>query len=188
MCETGKRWNESWMAVVMQPAPESTRPKLEPPAPVTVARLPLGHRLDATALLRAQPSPRDTAVYVCGPEKLMSEVIAVALRLGWPKELVRFEHFGAPRHARDTPFSVVCARSGKEIAVGAKATLLEALERSGFVVPFSCRAGSCGACELPVLVGGIEHRDSVLTDEERASGKELLACVSRGKTRLVLAI
>jgi cytochrome P450/ferredoxin-NADP reductase len=147
-----------------------------------------GQRLDVTALLRAQPSPRETAVYVCGPEKLMNEVIEVALRLGWPKELVRFERFGAPRHANDAPFTVLCARSGTEIVVGAEETLLEALERSGIAVPFSCRAGSCGACELPVLEGEIDHRDSVLTEEEKAAGKKLLACVSRGKKRLVLAI
>ncbi|MBX3209368.1 MAG: cytochrome P450/oxidoreductase [Labilithrix sp.] len=147
-----------------------------------------GQRLDVTALLRAQPDPRETAVYVCGPERLMSEVIEVALRLGWPKELVRFERFGAPRHVNDAPFTVVCERSGREIVVGAKETLLEALERSGLVVPYSCRAGSCGACELTVLAGAIDHRDSVLTDEEKAEGKKILACVSRGKTRLVLAI
>lgn len=147
-----------------------------------------GQRLDVTALLRAQPNPHETAVYVCGPEKLMSEVIEVALRLGWPKELVRFERFGAPRHAHDTPFTAVCARSGTEVFVGAHETLLEALERSGLSVPFSCRAGSCGACELPVLEGEIDHRDSVLTEEEKAAGKKILACVSRGKKRLVLAI
>lgn len=148
----------------------------------------LGHRLDITELLRGQPNPRETAVYVCGPEKLMTEVIEVALRLGWPKDLVRFERFGAPRHTNDVPFAVVCERSGKEIVVGAEETLLEALERSGIVVPFSCRAGSCGACELHVVDGEIDHRDSVLTEQEKSDGKKILACVSRGKKRLVLAI
>lgn len=148
----------------------------------------LGHRLDVPALLRAQESPRDTAIYVCGPEGLMNEVIEVAIGLGWPKELVRFERFGAPRLVDEEPFTVVCARSGRELLVGPCESLLEALEREKITVPFSCRAGSCGACELPVLEGEIDHRDSVLTEEERASGKKILACVSRGKKRLVLAI
>jgi ferredoxin len=148
----------------------------------------LGHRLDVTALLRAQPNPSETAIYVCGPEGLMREVIEVALRLGWPRELVRFERFGAPRLADEAPFTVLCQRSGKELTVGSRETLLEALEREGMCVAYSCRAGSCGACELPVLEGEIDHRDSVLTEEERAKGKKILACVSRGKKRLVLGI
>jgi cytochrome P450/ferredoxin-NADP reductase len=148
----------------------------------------LGHRLDVASLLRAQPDPQGTALYVCGPQKLMDEVIEVALRLGWPKDLVRYERFGAPRLADDEPFTVVCARSRRELVVGGRETLLEALERAGYTVPFSCRSGSCGACELPVLEGEIVHRDSVLSDQEKADGRKILACVSRGKKRLVLAV
>ncbi len=146
----------------------------------------LGRRLDVGALLRAQPE--GTAVYVCGPERLMDEVIEVALRLGWPREQVHYERFGAPRPKDEEPFAVLCARSGRELVVGGEETLLEALEREGHIVPFSCRSGSCGACELPVIEGEIEHRDSVLSEQERAEGKKILACVSRGKKRLVLAI
>jgi ferredoxin-NADP reductase len=148
----------------------------------------LGHRLDVVALLRSQPNPEETALYVCGPEKLMDEVIEVALRLGWPKDYVRYERFGAPRTADDEAFTVVCERSGRELVVARGETLLEALERAGFTVPFSCRSGSCGACELPVLEGEILHRDSVLSEQEKSDGRKILACVSRGKKRLVLAI
>ena len=148
----------------------------------------VGHRLDVVALLRAEPNPDKTAVYVCGPERLMDEVIKVALRLGWPKELVLYERFGAPRRADDEPFTVVCQRSGRELVVGGDETLLEALERSGYAAPFSCRSGSCGACELPVIEGEVVHRDSVLSAEEKDEGRKILACVSRAKKRLVLAI
>jgi ferredoxin-NADP reductase len=148
----------------------------------------LGHRLDVGHLLRSQPFREGTAIYVCGPEKLMDEVIEVALRLGWPKELVRYERFGAPRLADDESFTVLCHRSGRELVVGGRETLLEALERAGYTVPFSCRSGSCGACELPVLEGEVLHRDSVLSEQEKAEGRKILACVSRGKKRLVLAI
>jgi cytochrome P450/ferredoxin-NADP reductase len=146
----------------------------------------LGHRLDVTSLLRGQPE--GTAVYVCGPERLMDEVIEVAHHLGWPPDLVRYERFGAPRPKNESPFTVVCQRSGAELVVGPAETLLEALERDGRAVPFACRSGSCGACELPVIDGETDHRDSVLTEQERTEGKKILACVSRGKTRLVLAI
>lgn len=148
----------------------------------------LGRRLDVRALLRAQPCPEETALYVCGPEGLMNAVIESAMSLGWPKDLIRFERFGAARPVNEAPFTVVCQRSGREIVVGPNETLLEALEREGMTVAYSCRAGSCGACELTVLEGEVDHRDSVLTNEEKARGKKILACVSRGKGRLVLAI
>jgi ferredoxin-NADP reductase len=146
----------------------------------------LGRRLDVEALLRSQPE--GTHVYVCGPEGLMEAVIEKALALGWPKGNVHYERFGAPRPKGDEPFQVSCARSGKTFTVESGVTLLEALENQGLVVPFACRAGSCGACELPVLEGIIDHRDDVLSEEEKASGKKILTCVSRGKTKLVLAI
>jgi hypothetical protein len=37
-----------------------------------------------------------------------------------------------------------------------------------------------------VLAGTIIHRDSVLSAAERAEGKKMLACVSRGKGSLTL--
>lgn len=144
----------------------------------------LGRRLDVEALLRMQPE--GTHVYVCGPEGLMDAVIETALRLGWPKSAIHFERFGAPRPKGEAPFEVTCARSNKHLTVAGDQTLLEALERAGLTVPYACRAGSCGACELRVLEGEIDHRDTVLSEEEKAAGKTILTCVSRGKTKLVL--
>jgi ferredoxin-NADP reductase len=145
----------------------------------------LGNRLDVDALLRKQPD--GTHVYVCGPEPLMDAVIAAALGLGWPGGSVHYERFGVPREG-GAPFEVFCRYSGKTVRVGGDETLLEALERAGLTVPFACRAGSCGACEVPVLEGEVEHRDHVLTPQERADGRKILTCVSRGKTRLVLGV
>src|SRR5262249_44646628 len=77
-------------------------------------------------------------------------------------------------------------RSGKTVQVGATEHLLDCLEHAGIEVPFGCRAGSCGTCEVGVLAGTIIHRDSVLSAAERAEGKKMLACVSRGKGSLTL--
>jgi cytochrome P450/ferredoxin-NADP reductase len=145
-----------------------------------------GRLLDVDALLRSQPE--GTHVYVCGPEGLMNAVIQAAARAGWPVDSVHFERFGAPRPAGAASFEVECLRSHKSISVGGGETLLEALEHAGLTVPFACRAGSCGACELGVVEGQVEHHDSVLTAAERADGKKILPCVSRGKTRLVLDV
>ena len=70
------------------------------------------------------------------------------------------------------PFEVVCRAVGQDLTVTGDETLLEALEKDGLTIPFACRAGSCGACELAVLEGEIEHRDSVLTEAEKARRQE----------------
>ena len=58
------------------------------------------------------------------------------------------------------------------------------------VVPgltYDCEKGYCGACETRVLAGTPEHRDSLLTDEERAAGRSMMICVGRCRSeRLVL--
>lgn len=52
---------------------------------------------------------------------------------------------------------------------------------------FSCREGTCGTCETDVLGGRPDHRDSLLTEDERAAGDTMLICVSRScEPRLVL--
>jgi ferredoxin len=66
-------------------------------------------------------------------------------------------------------------------------TLLEVLRDNGVVVESSCEEGTCGSCETAVVDGAIDHRDSVLTDEERGEGKLMMVCVSRAACpRIVL--
>ncbi|MDP2310878.1 MAG: cytochrome P450 [Pseudomonadota bacterium] len=145
----------------------------------------LGRHLDVEALIRSQPE--GTHVYVCGPEGLMDAVIEAASRHHWPEGCVHYERFGALRPRHERPFEVACRRSGESLVCSGEETLLEALERSGLTLPYACRAGSCGACETFVLEGEVDHRDTVLTDAEKAEGK-MLPCVSRGRGRLVLLV
>jgi ferredoxin len=47
--------------------------------------------------------------------------------------------------------------------------------------------GICGTCEIEVLDGEPDHRDSVLSDAEQAEGDAIMICVSRSRSeRLVL--
>ncbi|HEV7628575.1 MAG TPA: PDR/VanB family oxidoreductase [Streptomyces sp.] len=145
--------------------------------------------LDLDALL-AVPCP-DTAVYCCGPEPLLN---AVEERCAsWPPGALHTERF-APRPAGErgssgpsAAFEVELAQSGKVLAVPADRSVLEVVEEAGVAVLSSCREGTCGTCETGVLEGVPEHRDSLLTDDERAAGDVMFICVSRcGEGRLVL--
>src|SRR5262249_29899360 len=118
----------------------------------------------------------------------MDAAVEAAEALGWPPESIHVERFGAGPKKGDEPFQVVCQRSGKTVEVGATEHLLDCLEHAGIEVPFGCRAGSCGTCEVGVLAGCPIHRDSILTAAERAEGKKMLVGVSRGKGTLTLDV
>lgn len=138
--------------------------------------------LDLPALLAGQDL--GTHLYVCGPEPFMAHVAETAHRLGWPAAKVHRESFG--HVSGGDPFSVTLARSGRGVAVDGESTLLEALEAAGIDAPCLCRGGVCGQCRVAVLAGLPDHRDMVLSAEERAAGDCILTCVSRARTPLVL--
>ena len=66
-------------------------------------------------------------------------------------------------------------------------SILDVLIENNISVPFACNDGVCGTCETHVLEGRPDHRDAILTDEERATGDTMMVCCSGSKTpRLVL--
>jgi ferredoxin-NADP reductase len=136
-------------------------------------------------------APRaDTAIYCCGPEPLLQAVEAVARR--WPADSLHTERFAPADGALDgvaAAFDVVCEQSRVTVSVGPHESIAEALEAAGIDVETSCREGTCGTCETAVLEGEPDHRDSVLSSSERASGNVMMICCSRSSgPRLVLDI
>ncbi|AXE90045.1 PDR/VanB family oxidoreductase [Streptomyces sp. Go-475] len=128
--------------------------------------------------------PEDTLVYCCGPGPLLDAVEARC-----PSGVLRVERFRPKEQETGgaTEFEVELARSGRTLTVTPDVSVLDAVRAAGVEVLYSCTEGTCGTCETDVLDGEPDHRDSVLTDEERAAGETMLICVSRcrGK-RLVL--
>ncbi|WP_438314800.1 PDR/VanB family oxidoreductase [Streptomyces sp. HUAS TT3] len=129
----------------------------------------------------------DALVYCCGPEPLMTAVLAAVPDPG----AVRLERFSpsafspsaSPAEAR--PFTVDLARSGRTVEVGPGESTLAAVRRVLPDTPYSCEQGFCGTCRQRVLAGGVDHRDELLTDGEREGS--MLLCVSRAKgDRLLL--
>jgi ferredoxin len=79
----------------------------------------------------------------------------------------------------EEPFDVVCARSGVTLTVPPGRSILSVAVDSGIDVLAWCAEGVCGTCETEVLAGLPDHRDSLLTDEEREASTTMLICVSR---------
>jgi ferredoxin len=77
------------------------------------------------------------------------------------------------------PFEVVCVRSGVTLTVPPDRSILAVARERGIAVISWCAEGVCGTCETEVLAGVPEHRDALLTAEERKASKTMLICVSR---------
>lgn len=145
-----------------------------------------GAFLDMGAIVGAAPT--GTHFYCCGPAPMLASFEAAAARL--PHEQVHVEHFSATQAAAtDGGFTLALARSRLEFQVPPGRSILETLRDNGVDVNCSCEQGLCGVCETDVLAGVPDHRDSVLTDAERAAGKKMMICCSGSRTdRLVLDI
>ncbi|MEU6841556.1 PDR/VanB family oxidoreductase [Streptomyces sp. NPDC046716] len=116
-------------------------------------------------------------VYACGPESLLAAVEALV-----PAGSLRTERFtpvAAPAGYGDESFEVELARSGRTLTVPAGRSILTTLRDAGVDVLYSCAEGTCGTCETDVLAGEVDHRDGVLTAQERAGNETLMVCVSR---------
>ncbi len=104
------------------------------------------------------------------------------------------ERFQAPvatgaESSGQATFEVVATQSGVTAEVPAGQTIVDVLAGYGINIPVSCGEGVCGTCETRVLEGIPEHRDAVLTEEQRASGEVITPCCSRSKTpRIVLDV
>jgi cytochrome P450/ferredoxin-NADP reductase len=137
----------------------------------------------------SQENPDGLLIYCCGPERLLSAVETACA--SHPIDILRVERF-APQPLYELAsvnleIEVVLEKSGITLTVPPNRSILEVVNEAGAGVVSTCQEGTCGTCEVRVLEGEPEHRDSVLTASERAANEFMMICVSRcrGK-RLVL--
>ncbi|WP_271271620.1 PDR/VanB family oxidoreductase [Aliamphritea hakodatensis] len=138
-------------------------------------------RLDLRALFSLQNQP--TRVYTCGSEGLLQAILDAAESL--PDIEVNFERFSAAPVADDAvseAFEIEIASSGETLQVGEAQTILEVLQDAGHEIETMCKEGLCGSCEVDLLEGEADHRDSVLNDAEKAEQNVLMVCCSRART------
>ncbi|MDO5668237.1 MAG: PDR/VanB family oxidoreductase [Alcaligenaceae bacterium] len=137
--------------------------------------------------------PDNSVVYSCGPQSLLDALETIHQsqnEVKWQLVLERFK-VEAPVVDEDSekPIIVTLSRSGRTIEVPANESILEALKKEGVRIKCSCRNGTCGTCETVVISGLPDHRDHVLSEDERASNETMMLCVSRAiSDELVLDI
>ena len=126
-------------------------------------------------------APLNTHFYCCGPSPLMTGFEGASVQI--PSEQKHVEYF-SPKEgpSLDGGFLVRLARSGRMVAVSAGRSILDSLEEAGINVEHSCTEGVCGTCEVGVLAGVPDHRDSVLSPAERAANNTIIVCCSGSKS------
>lgn len=133
-------------------------------------------------------------VYICGPNGFLNAVRAAAAH--WPEGCVHFELFAPPAPAAkgnqvNEAFEVLLSRQGVTVPVPADKSILEAVRGAGIDIDSSCEEGVCSTCEVRLLSGAADHRDSVLSAEDKAANKKIMTCVSRaapGVKKLILDV
>ena len=124
----------------------------------------------------------NTTVYSCGPQGLLDTLENIQKKSQWKLVLERFAVDVSEDVKTGNSFDITLRKSGKRIHVLETETILDALKREGVKVTCSCQSGTCGTCETVVLGGVPEHRDFVLSEEERELNETMMICVSRAKS------
>ena len=131
----------------------------------------------------ADHDAQTTEFYCCGPKNMIEAF--KSFESAYP--YTYYESF-VPEHEASTEnsYTVELRKSNKLIEVIQGETLLEALIKNGCDVMNSCKEGICGACETPVLEGEVDHRDSILTDDEKRENKTMFPCCSSAKGKFLV--
>jgi len=132
----------------------------------------------------------ESHLYLCGPNGMLEAVRTAAIAAGFTREQIHIELFTtAPAQSDDQPFEVELKSTGQVFVIPVGKTIIDVLEAEGVDLIFDCQRGDCGICQTDVLSGIPDHRDLVLSGDERENGKIMQICVSRAKSaRLVLDI
>ncbi len=123
----------------------------------------------------------DGEMYVCGPIGMLEDARSAWAASERPIERLRFETFGNSGRYPSVSFTVKLPLLERTVEVAKNQTILEALEAAGIEAMYDCRRGECGLCALDILEadGVIDHRDVFFSEDEKAQGHKLCACVSR---------
>lgn len=118
-------------------------------------------------------------VYTCGPDLYMQSVIKAANKSGFPEQAQHLEYFSVPEQPDyiNHEFTVKVSGSDREFTVPQDKSISDVLVEAGMNIDIKCSDGICGVCNCTLLEGEIEHRDFVLSKEQRKT--QFISCQSR---------
>ena len=129
--------------------------------------------------------PVQQLFYICGPYTYMRMVIYALEEHGIKDEQIRKENFNTDERTVTVaappdkdPHQVTLVHNGERrtITVQFPETILQAAQRNGIALPYSCEAGRCGSCAARCLQGKVWlSYNEVLMDTDLKHGS-ILTC------------
>ncbi|WAT09232.1 PDR/VanB family oxidoreductase [Rouxiella badensis] len=153
------------------------------------------HYSDANDSLRARTpaclrSPdAETAVVACGPDGFIKRLQDIMQFHRWQPAQLSFERFSNAElnnNADNQGFHIQLNSTGQRFLVTPSQTIAEVLLSAKVDIMLSCEQGVCGSCITDVIEGIPDHRDCVLTEEERAENTQITLCCSRSKSPVLV--
>ncbi len=134
--------------------------------------------------------------FLCGPEAMIGEARTALAELGVPMERIRSELFAsaAPRRnhrpasaaeAQAVEARITIVLDGKRHAfdlLQGDSSLIEAGERNGLEIPYSCKGGMCCTCRCRVDAGAAEMAVNYSLEDWELKAGFILACQARPTT------
>jgi ferredoxin-NADP reductase len=144
--------------------------------------------LDSKLMAQVVGEVKGKTFYVCGPRAMVDLCRAALKEMEVPQRKTRYELYGPPDDvskdpgwpeglSRDMVFEVE-VDGKKMILAKAGEPLLNALERSGLVVPALCRSGECSACRIRLLAGKVFVPGQAAVRESDRKAGYIHGCVS----------
>lgn len=158
-------------------------------------------RLSKELLAEWVPDPASKWVQICGAPQMMDSTKQMLAELGVPTEKIHIENFGSqqkplvkaverekagPAAVTETATTVNFATSNKSTQFLPDETILEASERVGVEIDYSCRTGMCGVCRVKLLAGQVTMEvEDGLEPEDKEAGM-ILACQAKSTDNVVI--
>jgi ring-1,2-phenylacetyl-CoA epoxidase subunit PaaE len=133
--------------------------------------------------------------FVCGPGDMDEQARAALQALGMPAERIHVEHFAVASESvaeAGSPAAAAAPQAGvAEVGVRLDGrrrsfrmaldadTVLDAAERAGIELPFSCRSGVCSTCRTKVVRGKVRMEHNYALEAWELEQGYVLACQSR---------
>jgi len=135
-------------------------------------------RLDADEIEALVPDLDQRETWVCGPNGLVDDVVARYDARGWSDRL-HVERFRPSRAAAGDGGAVTFVRHGLTVEADASASLLDAGESSGVLLPSGCRMGICFGCVVPLVEGTVRDvRNGSLTSADHGDAVLIQTCIN----------
>ena len=140
--------------------------------------------------------PIPNLFYTCGPEPFMRMVQFTLKVMGFLEEQLRKEHFVIEPVRKpaftmpSTPFTVVLhyAQQTHRFTAAWPDTILQAAQKNGITLPYSCNTGRCATCAAWCRKGSVTmSNNEVLTDTDLQVGL-VLTCTGYAATDLELEV